>query len=170
MIVLKKWITWLDLKSDIIPLATAQCWPSWFSGSQARWWSASHLCRLFLCRACNTFLGLSYQHDRPSALLEPKRNKSNSLDKKCWIAVLLYKHYIFSIYLWNGSHYELINASLWVVHFLLHKSRINNIIDSINGQGCLCDVCSNDNLSAAWRCRIDRIFSFNFGFQRSQKM
>lgn len=49
-------------------------------------------------------------------------------------------------YLWDGCHYQLINASLRVVHFLFYKARIDYIIDSINGQGCFCNVGSNDDL------------------------
>lgn len=51
-----------------------------------------------------------------------------------------------NMYLGNWCYHQLVNSSLGVINFLLHKARINHIIYSINSQRCLCNVGGNNNL------------------------
>lgn len=72
----KEWfceVTWVRglCGRQFLPWGTALCWPGWFSGFLAHWWSAFHLGRHVLCTACNTSLGRFSQLCQLSALLEP---------------------------------------------------------------------------------------------------
>ena len=49
-------------------------------------------------------------------------------------------------YLRNRSNNELVDPVFGIVNFLLHESRIHNVIYTIDGQRSFCDISCNYNL------------------------
>lgn len=46
----------------------------------------------------------------------------------------------------NRCHHKLVDPCFRIVNFLLHKSRVNHIVDAIDGQRRLRDVGGNHDL------------------------
>ena len=47
-----------------------------------------------------------------------------------------------------------IHAKFWIISVLLDETRVDNIIDMVNRNGCFRNICSNDNFSTARRCWV----------------
>lgn len=48
--------------------------------------------------------------------------------------------------LWYGSHNKLVDARLGIINNLFNKARVHHVVDSINSQRRLSNVCGNDDL------------------------
>ncbi|KAI8831192.1 hypothetical protein BJ741DRAFT_324813 [Chytriomyces cf. hyalinus JEL632] len=64
----------------------------------------------------------------------------------------------------DGNHNQVVHGEFRIVRVLLHKTRINDVIDSINRDTCFGNVGRKDYFSASWWCRF-KDFRLLFGGQ-----
>lgn len=62
----------------------------------------------------------------------------------------------------NGCHDEGIHTEFGVVHFDLRETRVDDVVDSIDSDGCFSDVGGYDHLTSSWRCWFEDLL-LHFG-------
>jgi len=56
---------------------------------------------------------------------------------------------------WTYHNNQLVHPEFWIVSVLLGETRIDDVVDTVDGDTGFSDVGGNDTLSCTWWCRVE---------------